>query len=189
MDFSKLVGARPLVAAQLKRDFGAFVRAAWPHLHRGSKLSWTPAHDLICEFLVCVHRGDITRLIVNCPPRFAKSSIVTILFPIWVWLQDPTKDFLCASYEIDLSTNHNLDRRSLMTTKWFKDLFGDCFQIAAERAQAGEFSNDHGGTMMAASVNSRAQGRGGHIVIVDDPLSADQAYSESARTGNQFVVR
>ena len=181
MDFTQLLKARPLVAAHLKKDFGSFCRAAWPHLHPGSKLSWTPAHDLICEYLMLVWEKRLTRLIINCPPRFAKSSIVTILFPVWVWLQAPTTDFLACSYEIDLATNHNLDRRSLMTSKWFRDLFGDSFQVAAERAQAGEFSNDHGGTMMAASVNSRAQGRGGHYVLLDDPLSADQCYSESTR--------
>jgi predicted phage terminase large subunit-like protein len=181
MDFKNLVRAKPLVAAHLKSDFGAFCRACWPHLHAGSKLSWTPAHDLICEFLVAVHQGQMKRLIINCPPRFAKSSIVTILWPIWLWLQNPTLSFLCCSYEIDLATNHNLDRRKLMDSKWFKDLFGNFFQLASERSQAGEFQNMQGGTMQAASVNSKAQGRGGDYVIVDDPLSADAAFSESFR--------
>jgi predicted phage terminase large subunit-like protein len=181
MDFRDLLRARPLVAAHLKKDFGAFCRGAWPILHRGSKLNWTPAHDLICEHLVAVYRGDLTRLVVNCPPRFGKSSVVTILFPIWCWLQNPTLDFLCCSYEIDLATNHNLDRRRLMDSKWFRDLFGDRFELATERSQAGEFSNDRGGTMQAASVNSKAQGRGGHVAIVDDPLSADMSFSETFR--------
>lgn len=120
MDFRDMLRARPLVAEHLKKDFGAFCRAAWPHLHPGSKLSWTPGHDLICEYLMLVWQKRLLRLVVNCPPRYAKSSIVTILFPIWVWLQDPTKAFLCCSYEIDLATNHNLDRRRLMDGKWFR---------------------------------------------------------------------
>jgi predicted phage terminase large subunit-like protein len=189
MDFSRLGLAKPLIAEHLRKDFAAFCREAWPHLHRGSKLSWTLAHDLICEYLVMVWQKRILRLIINCPPRFAKSSIVTILFPIWCWLQDPTLAFLCASYEIDLATNHNLDRRRLMETQWFKNLFGDRFQMATERSQAGEFGNVQGGIMQAASTNSRAQGRGGHILIVDDPLSADAAYSEIFRneTNSWFV--
>jgi hypothetical protein len=91
MDFSLLVRAKPYVAQHLKKDLAAFCRAAWPHLHAGSKLSWTQAHDLICEHLVAVYRGAARRLIINCPPRFAKSTIVNVCFPIWVWLQDPTK--------------------------------------------------------------------------------------------------
>jgi predicted phage terminase large subunit-like protein len=181
MDFKDLLRARPLIAEHLRKDFGAFCRAAWPHLHAGSKLSWTPAHDLICEYLMLVWQKRLLRLIVNCPPRFAKSSIVTILFPIWCWLQDPTLDFLCCSYEIDLSTGHNMDRKRLMDSAWFRGLFGNFFQLATDRSQAGEFSNTMGGTMMAASVNSKAQGRGGHAIIVDDALSADMAFSETFR--------
>src|ERR1700745_1042489 len=108
MEFSRLGLARPLVAENLRRGFGAFCRGRWPPLHRGWRVSWRPAHDLICEYLMMVWQKRILRLIVNCPPRIAKSSIVTILFPIWAWLQDPTLAFLCASYEIDLATNHNL---------------------------------------------------------------------------------
>jgi predicted phage terminase large subunit-like protein len=181
MDFTNLLRARPIVAENLRKDFGAFCRAAWPHVHRGTKLSWTWAHDLICEHLVAVWQGKTKRLVINCPPRFAKSTIVTILFPIWCWLHNPTLAFLCASYEIDLSTNHNSDRRRLMESEWFKSLFADRFQLATDRAQASEFSNSAGGQMLAASVNSKAMGRGGDFIILDDPLSADQAYSDAQR--------
>lgn len=180
-DFSTLLMARPQLAEAMKKDFGLFCRQAWPHLHRGSPLSWTVWHDLICEHLVLVHQKKLLRLIVNCPPRFAKSSIVTILWPIWCWLQSPTLDFLCCSYEIDLSTNHNQDRRQLLDSKWFKGLFGESVKLSTDRSQAGEFSNVHGGTMMAASSNSKAQGRGGDIVVCDDLLSADMAFSETFR--------
>jgi hypothetical protein len=150
MDFRDILRAKPPVAAHLKKYFAAFCRAAWPHRHPGAKLSWTPAHDLICEHLVGVWQGRTKRLIVNCPPRFAKSSIVTILFPVRVWLQDPRKAFLCCSYEIDLATNHNLDRRRLMDGTWFRDLFADAFTLSTDRSQAGDFQ-----TSAAASCKRR----------------------------------
>jgi len=136
--------------------------------------------------MVCVFEKKLTRLIVNCPPRFAKSSIVTILFPIWCWLRDPAKAFLCCSYEIDLATNHNLDRRRLMDSKWFRDLFADAFTLSTDRSQAQEFSNTSGGVMQAASTNSKAMGRGGDVVVCDDPLSGDVAYSDSFRNEVNF---
>jgi predicted phage terminase large subunit-like protein len=189
MDFRDIIRARPYQAEHLVKDFAAFCRWGWPLLHPGAKLSWTPGHDLISERLVEVWQGRTRRLIVNCPPRFAKSSIVTIFFPIWVWLQDPTKAFLCASYEIDLATNHNLDRRRLMDRQEFRELFGTRFQLSTDRSQAGEFSNTSGGLMQAASTNSKAQGRGGDFIIVDDPLSADAATSETFRneTNSWFI--
>jgi predicted phage terminase large subunit-like protein len=181
MDFNLLLRARPFVAQHLAKDFAAFCRAAWPHLHPGSKLSWTAGHDLVCEHLMRVYRGDCKRLIINTPPRFSKSTIANICFPVWCWLKDPRLSFLCCSYEIDLALNMNFDRRRLMESKWFKDLFADCFQLSTDRAQAGDFGNMQGGQMQAASVNSKAQGRGGDFVVVDDALSADFAYSESFR--------
>jgi predicted phage terminase large subunit-like protein len=181
MDFSSILKTKPLVAASLKKDFAAFCRAAWPTLHPGTRLSWTTGHDAICDYLVAVWEKKLTRLIINCPPRFAKSSIVTILFPIWVWLQDPTRSFLCCSYEIDLATNHNLDRRRVMESKWFRDLFGDAFTLSTDRSQAQEFSTTAGGTMQAASTASKAQGRGGDFIVVDDPISADFVFSDSYR--------
>lgn len=180
-DIRDLLRAKPLVAAHLRGDFAAFCRAAWPHLHAGAKLNWTPGHDLICEYLTAVWLGQFKRLLINCPPRYGKSSITTILWPVWLWLQSPTLAFLCCSYEIDLSLNHNLDRRALMSSAWFRGMFGNFFQLATERSQAGEFQNMQGGLMQAASVNSKAQGRGGDYIIVDDPLSADAAFSETFR--------
>lgn len=186
MDLNLLRRARPVVAEHLANDLGAFCKQAWGVLHPGSKLSWTTGHDLICDYLMAVYEKKLNRLIINTPPRFAKSSVVTILFPVWVWLQDPTKDFLCCSYEIDLATNHNLDRRRLMSSRWFVDLFGGIVQLATDRSQAQEFSNTAGGTMQAASTSSKAQGRGGHYVLCDDPISSDFVYSESFRTEVNF---
>jgi predicted phage terminase large subunit-like protein len=181
MDFPRLGLAKPLVAAHLKTDFSAFCRACWPHLHPGTRLSWTWGHDLLAEWLTMVEQKRCLRLILNTPPRFAKSSIAAILFPIWCWLRHPELSFLCASYEIDLSTSHNGDRRRLMDSKFFRDLFADSIKLSTDRSLAGEFSNTAGGLMQAASANSKAQGRGGDVVICDDLLSADMAFSEVFR--------
>jgi len=185
MDLNLLRLSRPLVAQHLKADFAAFVKAAWSTLHPGTKLSWTPGHDAICDYLVAVWEKIITRLIINCPPRFAKTTILNC-FLVWIWLQDPTRSFLCCSYEIDLALNGNADRRRLMESKWFKELFGDAVQLSTDRSQAGDFSNTAGGTMQAASTNSKAQGRGGSVICVDDPNSADFIYSESFRRETNF---
>ena len=181
MDFSQIFRAKPYVAEKLSQDLGAFCRSAWKVLHPGSKLVWTKWHDLICEHLQLVARGETPRLLVNCPPRFSKSSIVGICFPVWVWITRPQATFLCVSYEIDLSTSFNLSRRRLIASSWFQDLFGDRFKLSSDRSLAAEFTNDCGGAMLAASTNSRAMGRGGDFILIDDPLSVDDAYSDSKR--------
>jgi predicted phage terminase large subunit-like protein len=182
MDFSRLIEARPLVAEQLQKDLGAFCRAAWPTLHPGSKLRWNWHMDLLAEYLTLVRRGQIRRLIVNVPPRTAKTTEASICFPVWWWLSEPEKSFLCASYELDLAGSHNLKRRQLITSGWFQSLFADRFKLSSDRSLVEEFTNASGGAMLAASVNSRAMGRGGDCIVVDDPLSADAAYSDILRS-------
>lgn len=181
MDWRLIGRARPFVADALTRDLGAFTRAAWPTLHPGSKLVWNWHLDLICEYLTLVGRREIRRLIINVPPRTAKSTVASICFPVWSWLDDPTSSYLCASYELDLASTHNLDRRRLITSAWFQSLFAERFKLATDRNLVEEFTNDRGGAMLAASVNSRAMGRGGHTAIVDDPISATDVFSDVLR--------
>lgn len=47
-------------------------------------------HYLIATYLEKCYRGEITRLIINIPPRHGKTEMITKCFPAW-WLgKDPT---------------------------------------------------------------------------------------------------
>jgi len=183
MDFQFLRRAREMSARHLTNDLAAFTRAAWPTLHPGSKLHWNWHLDLLCEYLTLVRLRKIRRLIINVPPRTAKTSVASICFPVWDWISQPAETFLCCSYELDLATTHNLERRRLIASPWFQGLFADRFRLSADRSLAEEFTNESGGAMLAASVGSRSQGRGGSIIVVDDPISAEAAYSDVTRKG------
>ena len=45
-------------------------------------------------------------LIVNIPPGTTKSTIVTIMWPVWLWTQDPTIRIITNSYSGGLSIEH-----------------------------------------------------------------------------------
>lgn len=124
----------------------------------------------------------IRRLIINIPPRTLKSTLVTIIFPAWVWLTEPSHDFLTASYNLDLSCEHSVKRRVLLQSAWFKDLCHKGFRLTGGRNRVDQVTNSKGGQMIATSVGATAWGRGCDTAIVDDPLSADQALSDSERT-------
>src|ERR1700690_2375484 len=66
--------------------------------------------EAVCDHLEAVNRGEIKRLIVNVPPRTAKTALIGVAWPLWTWIQDehtdtsgPTASFLFASYSYDLS--------------------------------------------------------------------------------------
>jgi hypothetical protein len=61
-----------------------FVRQAWPILEPGNQYLPNWHIDLICEYLEAVVKGDIRRLIINIPPRYGKSLLVSVMWPCWV---------------------------------------------------------------------------------------------------------
>jgi predicted phage terminase large subunit-like protein len=194
---AETAGLRPLEKAALLRsqladklgdDFAAFVKKAWRILHPTRPLVWSWHYDLLCEYLTAVKRRKVTRLIINVPPRTAKSTIATICFPCWVWASDPSQNFLSASYSLDLSTEHSVMRRSLLQSSWYRRMWGDRFSLSGDRNQVAQFMNDRRGQMIATSIGGTTQGRGCDVAIVDDPVSPDQALSDAERkTANNWI--
>jgi len=45
--------------------------------------------DAICHQLDRVRRGEITRLIINLPPRYLKSIITSVVFPAFLLGHEP----------------------------------------------------------------------------------------------------
>jgi len=173
---------RMLLAERLAGDFAAFAKKAWSVLHPNRPLIWSWHYDYLCELLTLVKQRRLLRMIGNIPPRTLKSTIVTILFPVWVWISEPEHNFLTASYSLDLSTEHSVMRRNLLQSAWFQRLWGTRFQLSSDRNQVGQFMNDRRGQMIATSVGATAMGRGCDTATLDDPVSADQALSDAERT-------
>ena len=165
--------------ARLESSPAEFFRAAWDVLEPGRPLIWSWHYDLIGEYLKLVWRREIKRLIINVPPRTAKSTEGTICFPAWGWALDQRMRFLTASYSKDLSAEHSSKRRALIESVWFQNLWP--VEFSSDTNRRDQYRNALLGEMIATSVGATGTGRGGDILILDDGLSADQAVSESER--------
>lgn len=119
---------RAQLADKLAGDLAAFVKRAWRILHPTRPLVWSWHYDLLCDYLTAIRRRMVKRLVMNVPPRTAKSTITTIYFPCWVWASDPSQNFLSASYSLDLSTEHSVMRRNLLQSGWYRRMWGDKVQ-------------------------------------------------------------
>ena len=113
----------------LRRSFHRFVEAAWPIIEPGSKFSDNWHVHAICDHLEAVSQGKIHRLIINMPPRFAKSSLVSVLWPVWVWISKPETKFLTSSFSKDLATRDSVAARRLMESDWFKLRYSHIFKF------------------------------------------------------------
>lgn len=167
--------------AELEADFASFVRAAWHVIRPGQQLKWSWHYDLICEYLTLAFERKCLRLIINISPRTLKSILVTVMFPVWIWTKQPIHSIGCASYSIDLSTEHSVMRRTIIESDWFRALWGDRVWLADDQNQKTKYKNNFQAQMWASSVGATIQGLGGITLIVDDALKSDDATSEVKR--------
>jgi hypothetical protein len=124
---------------------------------------------VIAEHLENVYYRKITKLLINVPPRLGKTSLISIAFPVWVWIHNPNEKFLCSSITSDLSLDIADKSRMLLMSDWFKSRWGDRFKLRADQNAKGYFVNDKNGYRYSTSVTSAVIGRGGNILICDDP--------------------
>jgi len=80
-------------------------------------------HSLIATYLEKCYRGEITRLIINIPPRHTKTEFVSKCFPAW-WLgKDPTAKIGVTGYSATLTQQFSLETRDLFTSEVYRNVF------------------------------------------------------------------
>lgn len=161
-----------------EQDLRFFVREAWKVLNPGVELIDGWYIDAICENLMAVRNGTTARLIINQPPRSLKTTLVSEMFPCWWWATQPEMRFVFNSYSFTLSVTMSLHRRRLIESEWYQSYWAGVFQMAPDENTQGRFVNDKTGHM---TILTSATGMGGDVMIIDDPLAADEAYSDVER--------
>jgi hypothetical protein len=71
--------------------------------------------------------------------------------------------------------------RRLIESPWYKRGWGDRFALTGDQNTKIRFDNNQGGYRIASSVDGSATGEGGDIIIIDDPISANDALSPTIR--------
>ncbi len=163
----------------LRRDFASFVGKAATSLVPGD-LAWNWHLDAICHDLEQVRLGKTRRLIINLPPRSLKSVIASVAFPAFVLGHDPSKRIICVSYAQDLATKHSNDFRALIGSGWYRNLFPRTRPSGRKNTEA-EVEMASGGMRLATSVGGTLTGRGGSLIVIDDPIKPDDAMSATTR--------
>ena len=168
-------------AEEARLDLKIFTQAVWPIVEPGTRFVDGWCLDAIIEHLEAISNEQLRFLLVNIPPRHTKSTIGSVIWPVWDWLRNPSGRFLCASYSLDLSTRDNRRKRNLIESPWFQERFGNVFQLAGDQNVKRFFENNYKGYHLAVSVGSSATGSGGNRLVIDDPHPAGDAHSDAER--------
>ena len=167
-----------LLSAVLRRDFTSFVRKVFATVSPGDRYidNWY-VEAIACE-LEQLLAGETLRLLITQPPRTLKSICTSVAFVAWALGHNPALSFICASYSQELSLDLARKFRLVITSDWYQALFPT---FSLHRDTDAEITTTMRGGRLATSVGGSITGRGAAIIIIDDPLKAEEAQSESAR--------
>ena len=181
-----LPGEIHLRSEKARRSFREFVEQAWPILEPATAFVPGIHVDAACQHLLAVAEGRIKNLIINMPPGHAKSLLVAVFWPVWIWIDHSEARFIFASHNMDLAIRDSLKCRRLIESLWYQERWGDRFRLRDDQNEKARFENTATGYRLVTSVGA-GTGERADIVVVDDPTSVDQAESDVQRkTANEW---
>jgi predicted phage terminase large subunit-like protein len=149
---------------EARRHFLPFVRKVWPEFIHGKH------HDIMADAFERIEKGELKRCIINLPPRHTKSKFASVLFPAWHLGLHPEKKILEASHTASLAMDFGRELRNLVGTPEYQSVFPN-LKLSTDARAAGRWNTAQGGQYFAVGKSGAAAGRGGDLVIIDDPHS------------------
>jgi predicted phage terminase large subunit-like protein len=147
-------------------------------------------HRFLAEQLEAVERGDIRRLMVFMPPRTGKTELL-VRWLAWCLGRHPDWPMLYTSYAADLAWEKSGDCRGVVASEEYGEIFGarrlvevrtspDVALAKDSRAvQRWRIAGQRGG-LQAQGVGGPITGKGGMMIVVDDPVKNRQEADSAA---------
>ena len=129
--------------------------------------------NILSEYLTDVFLGDIERLCVAMPPRYSKSSMVTLAFPLWLIFQDPDLNILIVNNAATLSEKFGIQLKEAINR------YGEYFNVYLsdiKHAKDHLMFCDRDGTLYQGSIRlvgaeGSITGQDADYIIIDDPYT------------------
>src|SRR5262249_38777894 len=136
--------------------------------------------DALAYHLAPAASGRRIRLMINLPPRSLKSIAASVALPAWLLGHDPSCRIIAASYSEELARKHSRDCRIVIESDWYRRVF-PATRLSRRKNTETEITTSHHGFRLATSIGGTLTGRGGNVLIIDDPIKPADAESETER--------
>lgn len=169
-----------------------------------SKFQWpgyrdAAHHRLIAKHLEAVERGEITRLMINMPPRHGKTMLASEFFPAWYIGRNPDKYVVVATYNQEFADDLGRKVKNQIEDESYAKIFPgvgladdskSAKRFHIRKTGGGVWVKDGGiehattqrGAFYAVGVGGPLTGRGAHLLLIDDPVkNREEAESEVMR--------
>jgi predicted phage terminase large subunit-like protein len=162
-----LGGSDPEAARQ---HFLPFVRKVWPEFIHGRH------HDVMADTFERIERGELKRVIINLPPRHTKSKFSSVFFPAWYLGHHPDHKVMECSHTVNLAQGFGRELRNLVVTPEYRAIFPG-LKLSPDARASGRWATQQGGEYFAVGTTGAAAGRGGDLIVIDDPHSEQDVLS------------
>ena len=124
-------------------------------------------------------------LIVNVPPGSSKSTIISVVAPMWCWANDPSMRILVATHQAELGTDLSRKSREVLTNElsYLPGMtFAKLHDIKIKKDLDGKthFGNTYNGERMICTVGGKSpMGRHANLIVTDDPIDPEAVFSDA----------
>lgn len=153
------------------------------HAQNATRSLYQPSyhHQVIAEQLERMHDGLVTRVILTCPPRHGKTQLATVGFVAWYIGRNPHKSVIVGTYNSEYAEDIGRQVRAFIQSGTFAQIFPGVELMNDSRA-ADRIKTVQGGQAIFVGRGGAVTGRGGDLLIIDDPLKdAAEAASPTIR--------
>lgn len=183
----KILIKKEIEKRNCEKSYYFFAKKAFEVLEPETKLidNWHIKYlcDILQNEIERIARGEPKDkdININICPRSFKSYIVSILLCPWAWIKYPHLKFINSSHSRDLSIEHCVEGRRLITSDWYQEHWSDVYSLSTDQNVKSHYKNNRGGKRFACSVASGVTGHGANIIVVDDLMDPRSAHSDAER--------
>lgn len=149
----------------------------------GNKFEVAEFHKTLADTLERVYNGEISRLIINIPPRYGKTEIAVKMYIGWVLAKKPSAKFIHLSYSDALALDNSSQAMEYIKSDAFRSIWN--LELKNDSQSKKKWYTKEGGGVYATASGGAITGFGagnGGAIIIDDPLKPDDALSDVRRS-------
>lgn len=155
------------------------------YAENGRKFNVGEHHKKIAEKLDRVFRGECTRLIINCPPRYSKTEMLKAFVKKGLAI-NPASKYIMLSYSANLALDNSERIKDAVASDWYRDLF-PWVQIKKDSHSKQKWYTTQGGGIYATSSDGQVTGFGAGLVK-EDKEETFEIKSEDGQWGGAIII-
>ena len=169
---------------------GIFFNRYFMRQTTGTKMLVGAHHHVVQQALDSAIDGDVTRLIINLPPGYSKTTMASINMIARGMAINNKARFMHLSYSANLALLNSSTARGVIKSAEYRAMWP--LDIRADADSKGMWWTHEGGGVYATSTMGQVTGfRAGHMdeteftgaILIDDPIKPADALSETIREG------